>query len=123
MAVENILAEIDEKPLVKDVCRIGQVSKVSKRRPIKLTLTSADHVSEILRKTKRLRTKAGYESVYICPDRSVEERKALKKLLDELKSKRKSDSDGDYRIRNKKVVRIQKSSDPVSSGSAVENVM
>ncbi len=112
--VEDILAQIDEKPLVKDVCRIGLVSK-EKCRPIMLTLTSSDHVSEILRKTKRLRTKEGYKTVYICPDRSVEERKALKKLLEELKSKRKSDSDGDYRIRNNKVVRIQK--------SAAENVM
>ncbi len=116
------MAEIDEKPLVKDVSRIGQFSK-EKCRPIKLTLTSSDHVSEILRKTKRLRTKEGYKSVYICPDRSVEERKTLKKLLDELRSKRNSDSDGHYTIRNNKVVRIQKGGDPVISGSTVETVM
>ncbi len=113
--VEEILAEIDEKPLLKDICRVGIVRKET-IRPIKLTLNSSDHVNEILRKSKRLRTKEGYNSIYICPDRSLEERKAFKKLLDELKKKRKSEPDGVFIIKNNKIVRVQRDSEPVESG-------
>ena len=112
--VDKVLAEINEKPRVQDVCRIGQLRN-GKCRPIKLTLSSPDHVSEILRKAKRLRHVDGYNSVYLCSDRSVDERKAFSKLLDELKSKRISDPDGVFVIKNNKIVRVPNSSDPVKT--------
>ena len=107
--VKEILAEIDEKPRVQDVCRLGQVSE-GKCRPIKLSLSSPDHVSEVLRKAKRLRDVDGYKSIYLCPDRSVEERKAFRKLLDELKAKRNTDPGGVFVIRNNKIAKVLKSS-------------
>ena len=113
--VGNILAEIDERPRVQNACRIGRVDK-EKCRPIKFTLPNSDHVNEILRKSKRLRTKVGFKSVYICPDRSVDERKAFKKLLEELRSKRIADPDGVYMIKNNKVVRTERDSEPVNNG-------
>ncbi len=112
--VDEIFAEIEEKPHVQDICRIGKLNN-GKCRPIKLTLSSSDRVNEILRKKKRLRNKDGYNSVYLCPDRTVEERKAFKKLLDESRSKQKLDPDGVYIIRNNKIVRISKSDDSVKT--------
>ena len=44
-------------------------------------------VNQILRKSKLLRTKEGYSSIYISPDRTAEERKAFKKRLKEQHSK------------------------------------
>ena len=54
---------------------------------------SADVANQILRNAKLLRTKEGFKSVYICPDRTVSERRAYKKLLEELKLKRQSEPD------------------------------
>jgi hypothetical protein len=63
-------------------------------------------VQQVLRKARLLRTKEGYGAVYICPDRTVEERIAYKKLFDELKTKRESEPDKFFSIRNNKVVRV-----------------
>ena len=110
--VEELLNEIDEKPRIQDCCRIGVV-KPDTCRPIKFTLSSIDHVRQILKKSKSLRTKEGFRSVYICPDRSVEERKAFKKLVEELKQKRISEPGYVHTIRNNKISSVLRDSEPV----------
>lgn len=75
--VESILQEIGEKPVVKDCCRIG-VKKPDAVRPIKFTLGSTDIVSQVLRKSHLLRSKDGFRTVYLSPDRTKEERTAYK---------------------------------------------
>ena len=62
-----ILEEIEEKPLLKDCCRVGMKNSVSPR-PVKLCLSSSDMVQNVLRKAWLLRGKEGYKTVYICPD-------------------------------------------------------
>ena len=109
--VEAVLVEIDEKPLIKDCCRIGD-TKDKAIRPVKFSLSCSDHVMQILRNVKKLRTKEGFKSVYICPDRSVAERKAYKKLYDELKQKRLSESDKVHAIKNNKIVSTIRNSTP-----------
>ena len=101
--VSEVFAEIDEKPVIRDCCRVGSV-RTDSNRPVKITLTSSDMVNHILRKAKSLRTKEGYSHVYISPDRTVEERRAFKKLWKELQEKRKSDTSKVYYIRNNKIV-------------------
>ena len=68
-----------------------------------------------LRKAKLLRTKKGYKDIYICPDRSVEERRAFKKLSEELKEKRKAEPNRVHFIRNNKIVSSDKNSVSASS--------
>ena len=68
--VDEVLTEIGEKPRIKDCCRVG-IKRVGGTRPIKFTLNSSDHVAQILRSAKQLRTKAGYSGIYICPDRTA----------------------------------------------------
>lgn len=101
----EIFLEIGEKPAVKDSCRIG-VKRGEAPRPVKLSMSSSDVVQQILRKARLLREKKGYSTVYICPDRTVEERMAYKKLLVELKSKRKAEPDKFFTIRNYEVVSV-----------------
>ena len=62
--------------------------------------------SASVEKARLLRTKEGYRAVYICPDRTLEERIAYKKLLDELKTKREAEPDKFFSIRNNKVVSV-----------------
>ena len=61
-------------------------------------------VKQVLSKAKLLRTKEGYSSIYISPDRTVEERRAFKKLWEELQLKRKTDNGKVHYIKNNKIV-------------------
>ena len=65
-------------------------------------------VNQILRKAKLLRTKEGYRNIYISPDRTVDERRAFKKLLEELQLKRKADTGKVHFIKNNKIVGTDK---------------
>ena len=90
--VSEVLEEISEKPSLTDCCRIG-IKKDSAVRPVKFSVRSSVVANQIVRKAKLLRTKEGFKSVYICPDRTVSERRAYKKLVEELKLKRQSEPD------------------------------
>ena len=72
-------------------------------RPVKFTLSSTDHVSQVLRNAKRLRIKEGFKSVYLSPDRTFNERKAHKELLEQLAEKRISEPTKSHYIKNNKV--------------------
>ena len=99
----KVLAEIDEKPVITDCCRVG-IRKPDSKRPIKFALRSSDMVKQILSKAKQLRTKESYSSIYISSDRTVEERRAFKKLWEQLQIKRKTDPDKVHYIKNNKIV-------------------
>ena len=57
-------------------------------RPVKFIVRSFHFANHLLRKAKLLRKKEGFKTVSICPDRTVSERIARKRLLEELKLKR-----------------------------------
>ena len=67
---------------------------------------------QVLRKARLLRLKEGFKSVYMCPDRTFEERQAHKKLLQELKLKHAAYPDKFFAIRNNEVVSVCKNSCP-----------
>jgi hypothetical protein len=80
---------------------------MDKPRPIKFSLSSSvtvDRVNQVLRNAKKPRLAEGYKGVYIYPDRTVEECRSFKKLLDVLKLKRISEPNITHMIRNNKVV-------------------
>ena len=107
--VSDILLKIGEKPVVRDSCRVG-IKKSSNIRPIKFTLSSSDVVGQVLRKARLLRSKEGFKSVYLCPDRTIEERRAYKKLVQELKLKREAEPDKSFLIKNNKIVMVSENS-------------
>ena len=65
--VEEVLSQLNEKPMIKDFCRIG-FKKSEAVRPIKFTVNSSDMVMQILHKSFVLRSKEDFRSVYVCPD-------------------------------------------------------
>ena len=110
--IGTILEEIGEKPVLKDFGRIGvKRSDLKTPRPIKFTLSNSDHVNQVLRSARQLHSKEGYRSVYICPDRTVQERRAHKKLIELLKEKRSAEPNRTHIIRNNRVVSFEPSSD------------
>ena len=68
--VSEVISLVDEKPVIRDSCRVG-TRRADKPHPVKFSLNSSDMVSQILSKSKLLRSKEGYKSVYICPDRKL----------------------------------------------------
>ena len=78
--VEEVLNKIGEKPSVRDYCPLG-APKENVSRPVKFTLSSSDHATQVIRNASKLYTKEGYRSVYICLDRTAAERRAYKNWL------------------------------------------
>lgn len=109
--VEEVLCEIGEKPPIKDCCRVG-LKKDNTMRPVRFSLSSAAHVIHVLNNARKLRSKDGYGSIYLCPDRCLDERKAYQKLVEEVKQKRDSEPDKVHFIRHNKVVSAPKNSLP-----------
>ena len=103
--VSNILQEIGEKPTLRDCCRIG-VKLSTYARPIKFTVRSSDMACQVLRKARLLGSKKGLIFLFVCPDRIVEERRAHKKLVQELKLERIAEPDKLFANRNNEVVSV-----------------
>jgi hypothetical protein len=64
-----------------------------------------------MKKAKSLRTEEGYRHIYISPGRTAEERRAFKKLWEELQLKQKSETDKVHFIKNNNVVSLNKTED------------
>ena len=58
-----------------------------KPRPVKVSHPSSAHVVEILREPKKLKDSEQYRNVFIAPDRTVEERRLRRELVESLKKK------------------------------------
>ena len=108
--VLEVLEHVNEKPRIVSCCRMGKdvADGGPAIRPIKLSLSGTDLVRQILSRARQLREVAGYETVYICPDRTVEQRTAFKKLVELVKQKRLAEPNRVHIIRNNKIVSSDK---------------
>ena len=77
-------------------------------RPVKVKLASPTIAHQILQKARNLRNLDKYKSVYICPDRSPENRAARRALVLELKAASESQPDKNFYIKHGKVVSVEK---------------
>ena len=114
--VEQVLTDLGERPVVRDCTRLG-ARKENAVRPVKFSVASSDHAAQVIRKARSLRTKEGYSSVYICPDRTLDERRAFKQLVDQMKMKRIAEPDKVFVIKNNKVV-CSVRSEPGTAGAS-----
>ena len=80
--ISGILAELGEKPRVA-VNRIGRKTPGATTvcRPVKVTLASCTAARQILMKARNLKQIERLKSVYVCPDRSPDERAARRRLV------------------------------------------
>ena len=104
--IEELFMQLGEKPRFEAI-RIGRKdasSSVSKAcRPVKVALASPTVVRQILTKAKNLKDFEELRSVFICPDRSLEERVVQRKLVVELKNKTTEQPGRRHYIRGGKV--------------------
>ncbi len=82
--VGGLFLELGEKPKLT-ASRVGRKAGADKCRPVKVVLSSANNVNQILMKSGTLKRIAQFEKVYLRPDMSAEERAARKILVVELK--------------------------------------
>ncbi len=86
--ITDLFSELDEKPRIS-ASRLGKTgtrsSTPTRPRPVKVSLSSTTAVRQILSKTGKLKSVNRFRAVYVCPDRSIEERTARKGLIMELK--------------------------------------
>ena len=101
--VGDIMQHLDQKPRIVDCCRLGKEQEGAVR-PIKVTLSSSSIVVEVLRNSTKLKNAEGCRQIFICPDRTVEQRKAQKGLVVQLKKLRTEHPGARYCIRNNKVI-------------------
>ncbi|KAL5272549.1 hypothetical protein ACHWQZ_G000676 [Mnemiopsis leidyi] len=101
--VSELLLELNEKPKM-EVTRIG--SSTRKTRPVKVTIGSSVIAREILRKSKQLKNTA--KTVYISPDRTIEQREEHKTLVLELKRRQADEPNKRHYIKGNCVCSVEK---------------
>ena len=107
----DVFSHLEEKPRIVSCNRLGRDSGVGESetdsrnsKPVRVRLSGSDHVRQILKKKMKLREVEGCTRVYICPDRTTEQRVAHRKLVEDMKSKRDSEPGKRHYIRNNTVV-------------------
>ena len=122
----EVFEELNEKPFFKAE-RLGRKMEDSKSRPVKVTMDNPVVVSELLKKSRDLKNSTDYSAVYLKPDRTVEQRRKHRELVNELKQSIKDSPDKRHFIRNGEIcheenVKMDKADVPaksVSSGPGV----
>ena len=90
--------------------RIGEIKEGSVR-PIRVRFEKSDFVFKVLSKARLLKNSEKFSSVYLGPDRTIEERKAHRTLVEQLKKKRLENIDRVFFIRNNIVCSKPRQSD------------
>ena len=85
-------------PMFDSSVKLG-TRKPGLSRPVLVTVRDAAHATEILRKSHLLRRTDLFKSVYISPDRSLEQRKIHRELVNELTQRRAEKLSGDEKLR------------------------
>ena len=106
-AVGEVFHVLGEKPRV-EACRLGSNKSDKSMRPIKVTASSAAVVNQILSKARKLRQIEKYKAVFVCPDRSPEERANQRELVKSLKIKLVEEPDKKHSIKNGQIISIAK---------------
>ena len=84
--ISGVFEEIGLKPKL-EAQRIGKKKTASSTRPVKVCVSSSLIVHQILVNAKNLRKSAKYKTVYLSPDRSLEQREARKELIVSMRAK------------------------------------
>ena len=81
--ITGLLEDLGERPQLVDCKRLG---KATTKKPVKVTLRSPEAARQVLAQSRKLRHVPRRETVYICPDRTPEERELYTALNNEMKN-------------------------------------
>jgi hypothetical protein len=108
--VQDIFKEIGLKPTLQ-ASRVGKTAKENANRPVKVSLSNASTVYQILSQARKLRHSAKFSKVFVRPDRSEEERASDRLLVQELSQRRKNEPNRLHYIRSGTVCSKDKGAD------------
>ena len=106
---EIINNRLDVQVTVSNATRLGTYN-VTKRRPVRITLTSLDDKKKILKKAANLRNleeEDTYCRVYIRPDLTIKQLEASKNLYETLKKKHLDHPEKQWKIFRDKIIEIE----------------
>ena len=112
--VGEVFQNIGQKPKLVEACRIGRKSDSSAApiRPVKVKFSSSIVVDHLLANAKNLRSSDKFKTVFVCPDRSPEQRLVHRDLVKEMKERAAKETDktffikaGQIQFRNKTVAK------------------
>ena len=88
---------------------LSEVSRLGKRgdervRPVRVVPRNREIARTILGKSATLKDSDQYQSVFVGPDRSVEERTERRELVTQMRERREKDPDKVWRIRRGSIV-------------------
>ena len=101
--VNEVFQELNEKPMFK----ADRVGGKASDRPVKVTCESSSVVSDLLRKSKVLKSSV-FCSIYLKPDRTLEQRQKHRELVAKLKESIKNSPDKHHFIKNGEVCHEEK---------------
>ena len=104
--VTEVFEAIGQRPKI-DACRMGRtVGKAA--RPVKVTVSNSLIVDQILSKTRNLKDVNEFKAVFVCPDRSSEEREKQRELVKQLKELAANEPGKRYYIKSGKICSAKK---------------
>jgi hypothetical protein len=106
--ISDLFTDLGEKPRVTAVSRVGRRSSDG-IRPVKVNFSSSTSAQQILSKARRLKDMEPRKTVYVCHDRSPEERAARREIVTELKKAAAAQPDRLHFIKGGKVCSREKS--------------
>ena len=96
--ISEVLETVGQKPKI-EVERLGKKKTSTSTRPVKVRLSSSLIVHQILDNARKLRLSAKFKTVFLSPDRSIEERKVRKELITDMKAKALAEPDKKFYIK------------------------
>ena len=104
--VSEVFQELDEKPVFRAE-RIGRKANENTDRPIKVSMESSVTVSNLLRKSKGLKS-SPLSQVYLKPDRTLEQRLKHREIVQELKKCIQNSPEKHHFIKNGEICHQEK---------------
>lgn len=113
-SVTKVFQSIDQEPIFDHCQRLGNKRSGlnNQHRPIKVTLASSVSVDAMLQRRHLLRKDPRYNSVYLAPDRTPEERREYKDLVDALKAKISKEPESYHHIRDRQILSSPRKNSP-----------
>jgi len=102
-SVKELFEHLSEAPVLSEVTRLGKRGGEGVR-PVRVVLRNREIARTILGKSATLKDSDQYQSVFIAPDRSVEERTERRELVTKLRERRVNEPDKVWRIRRGSIV-------------------
>ena len=96
--ISEVLETVGQKPKI-EVEGLGKKKTSTSTRPVKVRLSSSLIVHQILDNARKLRLSAKFKTVFLSPDRSIEERKVRKELITDMKAKALAEPDKKFYIK------------------------